>query len=271
MGVGRRRLLSGALVAAGGAVAGAAVTGLWPLFGPDRLPISGGYAPAGVARTWSPRGQVQVHWHVQTDHPLVALTFDDGPGPWTPMVLDALDRADAPATFFMVGERLAHAPELVRGRLDRHEVGNHTWAHRDLAQLDEAGVRDQLTRTHSTIQRLLGRTPSLMRPPWGHLGGSTLTVADELGYDVVMWSQQMREKQFEAHPAAQVRDIVDNAKSGHDRAGPRRRHSRPAGRAAADRRVHRRVPGPRAEAGHRLRVARRRPAGAARAVAQPGG
>ncbi|MFC4106005.1 polysaccharide deacetylase family protein [Micromonospora zhanjiangensis] len=227
MGVARRRLLGGALVAAGGAVVGGAATALWPLLGPDRLPISGGYAPAGVARTWSPRGQVQVHWHVPTDEPLVALTFDDGPGPWTPMVLDALDRADAPATFFMVGERLTRAPELVRGRLDRHEVGNHTWAHRDLAQLDEAGVRDQLTRTHDAIHRLLGRSPTLMRPPWGHLGGSTLTVVDELGYDVVMWSQQMRETMFQADPPAQVRDIVDNAKPGtivlaHDVGGPDR-------------------------------------------------
>ena len=214
MGIARRQLLTGGLLAAGGAATGAALTRFWP-FGPDRLPISGGYAPAGVARVWSPRGEVQVHWHVYTEQPLVALTFDDGPGPrWTPLVLDALDRADAPATFFVVGQRLAGHADLLRGRIDRHEIGNHTWAHRDLAELDEAGVRDQLSRTHEAMRRLLGRTPTLMRPPWGHLGGSTLTVADELGYDVVMWSQQMREELFRADPAAQVTDIVEHARPG---------------------------------------------------------
>lgn len=207
--------MTGALLATGGATAGAALTDLWPPFGPDRLPISGGYAPAGVARVWSQRGEVQVRWHVSTTQQLVALTFDDGPGPrWTPMVLDALDRADAPATFFVVGERLTRYADLLHGRIDRHEIGNHTWAHRDLAQLDEAGVRDQLTRNHQAIRRLTGRTPTLLRPPWGHLGGSTLTVADEMGYDVVMWSQQMREELFQSRPAAQVTDIVDNARPG---------------------------------------------------------
>ncbi|HEY0697964.1 MAG TPA: polysaccharide deacetylase family protein, partial [Micromonospora sp.] len=106
MGIDRRQFLGGALLAAAGAVAGSLVTGNWPIFGPDRLPIYGGYAPAGVARGWSDRGRVGAHWHVSTDQPLVALTFDDGPAPqWTPMVLDALDAAGAPATFFLVGER----------------------------------------------------------------------------------------------------------------------------------------------------------------------
>ncbi|MFB9236770.1 polysaccharide deacetylase family protein [Plantactinospora siamensis] len=215
MGIHRRQVVTGALLAAGGAAAGAAlVAPRWPL-GPDRLPISGGYAPAGVARVWSARGEVPVVWHVSTTEPLVALTFDDGPGPrWTPMVLDILDRAAAPATFMMVGERLTRYADLLRGRLGRHEVGNHTWAHRDLAELDEAGVRDQLERADEAIRRLLGRTPTLMRPPWGHLGGSTLTVADEFGYDVVMWSQQMREEMFQHDPPAQVTDIVDNARRG---------------------------------------------------------
>ena len=211
----RRDLLRTAVTFAGGASAAAAAPWISRLFGPDRLPIAGGYAPGGVERTWSPRGGVGVHWHVETDEPLVALTFDDGPGPkWTPTVLDALDRNDAPATFFMVGEHLTRYAGLVRGRLGRHEVGNHTWAHRDLAQLDEAGVRDQLGRTHDAIRRLTGRTATVMRPPWGHIAGSALEVADEMGYDVIMWSQQMHEVAYARNPPEQVKAIVGAVRPG---------------------------------------------------------
>ncbi|WP_345541291.1 polysaccharide deacetylase family protein [Phytohabitans rumicis] len=215
MGEDRRGLLRRALTVAAGISAGAALTRIPDLVTSDRLPLGGGYAPAGVASGWSPRGGLNVRWHVPTEQPFVALTFDDGPGPqWTPMVLDVLDRHRAPATFFVVGERLTRHEDLMRHRIGRHELGNHTWAHRDLGKLDEAGVRDQLLRTHVAIRRVAGYPPTLMRPPWGHLGGSTLVIADEFEYDVVMWSHQMREKRYAHNPPAQARDIVDNVQPG---------------------------------------------------------
>jgi len=228
MGENRRGLLRRGMTFAAGISLGAAITRIPELVKPDRLPLSGGYAPAGVAQGWSPRGGLTVRWHVPTDQPLVALTFDDGPGPqWTPMVLDVLDRHRAPATFFVVGERLTRHEDLVRHRIGRHELANHTWAHRDLGKLDETQVRDQLSRTHVAIRRVSGRTPTLMRPPWGHLGGSTLVVADEFGYDVVMWSHQMHEKRYAHNPPGQARDIVEKVGPGsivlaHD-IGPRHR------------------------------------------------
>jgi peptidoglycan/xylan/chitin deacetylase (PgdA/CDA1 family) len=59
-----------------------------------------------------------------------------------------------------------------------------------------------------------GESATLLRPPWGHLGGSTLVVAEEFGYDVVMWSHQMHEARYESDPPAQARDIVDNVGPG---------------------------------------------------------
>jgi peptidoglycan/xylan/chitin deacetylase (PgdA/CDA1 family) len=221
MGEDRRALLRRGLTFAGGVAAGLSVDRLSAEVGPDRLPLSGGYAPGGVASQRLPadpvqrRGATVVRWRVETDKPLVALTFDDGPGPkWTPMVLDTLDRHQARATFFVVGERLTRHEKLVRKRIARHELGNHTWAHHDLARLDEEQVRDQILRTHFAIKRVTGETTTLMRPPWGHLGGSTLVVAEEFGYDVVMWSHQMHEDRYRADPPAQARDIVDNVQPG---------------------------------------------------------
>ncbi len=211
----RRALLRGALLFGGGAAAGAAATRLPALLGPDRLPLSGGYAAAADVPSAVRNPGTEITYYVQTDEPVVAFTFDDGPGPlWTKMVLDTLDDYSIPATFFVVGRNLSAHADLVRGRLDRHEVGNHSWSHPDLAQLNLAEVRTQLTRTQEVVQRVTGRSPRLVRPPYGHIGGSTLLAADELGYDVVLWSHQMHETKYKANPAAQVRDIVDNVMPG---------------------------------------------------------
>ena len=210
----RRRLLAGGAIAAGStALAGTAAA---RLLGMDRLPLDGGYAPAGNALGWTPRGGVRCVWHVPTDLPLVALTFDDGPLPdWTPRVLDILDRLAVPATFFLVGEHVRKHPELVAaGRYDGHEVGNHTWSHTDLGRLDADEALSQLRAAHEEIAAQLGRTPRLLRPPWGHLGGSTLVAADLLGYDVVLWSQLMPERQYAGDPAGFVRRVVADARPG---------------------------------------------------------
>jgi peptidoglycan/xylan/chitin deacetylase (PgdA/CDA1 family) len=212
----RRAVLRGGLLAVAGAgigVLGASEIPRW--CGWDRPPLGGGYAAAADTPAAARHADVTVRYYAETAEPVVALTFDDGPGPrWTPMVLDTLEAAGVPATFFMVGRNLREHAGLVRGRLDNHEVGNHSWSHDDLATLDLAGVTAELTRTHEVIHEVTGRTPALMRPPYGHLGGSTLLAADSLGYDIVLWSQQMRERAFADDPDAQVRAIVDGVRPG---------------------------------------------------------
>ena len=137
MKVNRRAFLRGALLAGGGALAGVAATHAESWLGPQRLPLGGGYASAADQLAAVRHPGTSVTYYVQTDEPIVAFTFDDGPGPrWTGLVLDILDDFRIPATFFVVGSNLEHYRDLVRGRLDRHEVGNHSWSHPDLAKLD---------------------------------------------------------------------------------------------------------------------------------------
>ncbi len=215
MGVDRRALLRGGALTIAGVAAGVGAGRVPHWLGPDRQPIAGGYAAAADRSVSGGRGVAQVSWRGPTDQRRVALTFDDGPGPnYTPRVLDALDAADAPATFFLVGQRLVANRRLLAGRLDRHEIGNHTWTHADLAQLDYAAAHDQLRRTHDAIGRYLGRTPTLLRPPWGHLGGSALLAADALGYEVVLWSLAMRELAYAKNPAGQVAYIARSVQPG---------------------------------------------------------
>ncbi|MFI5930666.1 polysaccharide deacetylase family protein [Actinoplanes sp. NPDC051494] len=212
----RRAVMRAALFTGAGAAGGAVGMSKIPrLAGWDRPPLGGGYAAAADAPEVLLNPGVMVRYYVRTSEPVVAFTFDDGPGPqWTPMVLDTLDEARVPATFFMVGRHLATHEALVRGRLDRHEVGNHSWSHDDLATLDRPGVERELGRTHEEIERVTGRAPALLRPPYGHLGGSTVLAADAFGYDIALWSHQMRERRFRDDPDGQVRDIVDSVRPG---------------------------------------------------------
>jgi peptidoglycan-N-acetylglucosamine deacetylase len=223
--VSRRRLLTGGAVAAGGMLAGAGATTVPSAFA-QRLPIDGGYAPAGNPPSWTLRGQIRTVWHVPTTTNAVALTFDDGPLPnWTPRVLDVLADLAAPATFFLVGEHLRANRGLAR--YDGHEVGNHTWSHADLAMLDQGAALDQVRRCHDEIAAATGRAPRFLRPPWGHIGGSTLLAADTLGYDIVMWSQRMPENEYRVDPGAIVARVVGEARPGavllaHDVGNPDR-------------------------------------------------
>jgi peptidoglycan/xylan/chitin deacetylase (PgdA/CDA1 family) len=215
MGVDRRRFLRAGLIAAGGAAVGAAATMAPRLFPPHHLPFDGGYAAAADRPDYERDGEIKVTWYVQTTEPVVAFTFDDGPGPnWTSMVLDTLAEFQVPATFFMVGQHLAAHADLVKGRLDQHEVGNHSWSHPDLAMMDAPTAERQIGRTHDTIKKLTGRDAHLLRPPYGHLGGSTLMAADRLNYDLVLWSHQMHEDTYLHKPQGQVDEIVTNVQPG---------------------------------------------------------
>ncbi|MGC5018965.1 polysaccharide deacetylase family protein [Micromonospora sp. DT47] len=216
--VSRRTILAGAVAALGGA--GATLTGeigYDEATADSKLPFYGGYASTVHAdRCTPPRAsRVEVVWGVNTTRRLIALTFDDGPAPnWTPQILSILAEAGARATFFMVGRNARRHGHLVADRLAGHEVGNHTWAHRDLARMTYEESRAAISRAHDELTRLCGREPTLLRPPYGHLGGSTLLAANDLGYQVVLWNRQMLESQYTHDPAGLVDYVVGSCTPG---------------------------------------------------------
>ncbi|TDB84898.1 polysaccharide deacetylase family protein [Actinomadura sp. KC216] len=222
----RRKVIKGLGFAASGLALGSGISAA--------APRADGEAPAMAvpdAAPWRPEathGHVDVTWSVDTSQKLVALTFDDGPMPnWTPMVHDVLDAERVKATFFMVGERLVRNARLVHGRMDRHEAGNHTWGHVDLARLPHRDVCRQIHRAHAAIATITGREPRHLRPPFGRLGGATLSAAGELGYDVTIWSIKMLEKTYQHDPPKLVDYIVENTTPGtivlaHDTGKPDR-------------------------------------------------
>jgi peptidoglycan/xylan/chitin deacetylase (PgdA/CDA1 family) len=101
----------------------------------------------------------------------VWLTIDDGPDPrTTPAILDLLDRFDAKATFFLVGQKIMEAPDLVQTILDRgHSIGNHTQTHPQLHfwRLGPRRLRHEIERFEGTLANLNLPIPCLFRAPTG--------------------------------------------------------------------------------------------------------
>ncbi|GAA4730545.1 hypothetical protein GCM10023216_22900 [Isoptericola chiayiensis] len=119
----------------------------------------------------------------------VALTFDDGPVAETERLLRILERKDAPATFFMVGDNVAKNPDIARAVADAgHLVANHTWNHPQLTTLDDATVRDELRRTSDAIREATGTAPFLLRPPYGDVDARVRALATRTGLDVMTWN-----------------------------------------------------------------------------------
>ncbi|MFI5957388.1 polysaccharide deacetylase family protein [Cryptosporangium sp. NPDC051539] len=206
----RRARFTRRAVVLGGA-ASATAAGLGALAGRDLFPRSEGDRSARPSPFVGPVG-VQLIWRLSGVGRRTALTFDDGPDPrWTPRVLEVLAAHGARATFFMIGTHAARHPDLVRRVADAgHEIGNHTWSHRRIDQLDARRLREQLDRTQATLADLTGREPTLLRPPWGEIDAPGLLTAAQLGLRVVLWSDLVRG----AHPDHDLRRLLSEVQPG---------------------------------------------------------
>jgi peptidoglycan/xylan/chitin deacetylase (PgdA/CDA1 family) len=101
--------------------------------------------------------------------PMVALTFDDGPNlSYTPQLLDGLKERNIQATFFLIGENIDGAENLVlRMQQEGHLVGNHTYSHVQLTKLSETAARQEIEKTSNRIYEITGTYPQFLRPPYG--------------------------------------------------------------------------------------------------------
>ncbi len=151
--------------------------------------LAGDYAHTVAAG--QTRGGVNVWWSVDPQgEKVLALTFDDGPTKqFTPEVIDILDRYGVPATFFVIGELVERRPDTVRQLIEAgHEVANHTFDHFSAAIQSPAEVRASIERGADAVAAVTGERPRWFRPVKGHVTGSVLRAATDLGHDVALWS-----------------------------------------------------------------------------------
>ena len=159
-------------------------------------------------------------------HREIALTFDDGPGPYTPHVLAVLQREHVPATFFEVGilERYFNASTTAIAA-DGDVIGDHTEVHAPMSRLTAPAQRSQLLEQASAIKRYGASFPRLFRPPYGLWNATTLALLHRYRMLMVLWTVDTSDYRRPGIPAI-VDAAVDGARPGaiillHDAGGDR--------------------------------------------------
>jgi len=120
----------------------------------------------------------------------VCLTFDDGPSAeFTGQILDILREHEVPATFFVCGENVEKNPDVLRRIVaEGHAVGNHTFSHPFMFFKSRQRMADEIDRTQSTIERVIGFRPNIFRPPFGSRWFGLVPTLSERGMRLVQWS-----------------------------------------------------------------------------------
>jgi peptidoglycan-N-acetylglucosamine deacetylase len=149
-------------------------------------------------------------WLAGHQHREIALTFDDGPGPYTPQVLGVLEREDAPGTFFEIGEEDRYFGAAT-SQLVAHDlpIGDHTFSHPQLPSLSEADQRSQILDETKAIGRYGAPFPRLFRPPYGSWNKTTLALTQQYHMLTVLWTVDTSDWQ---RPG--VQSIIHTAVSG---------------------------------------------------------
>ena len=141
-----------------------------------------------VKCTFSKKGKLKSKGDVNIDasKPMVALTFDDGPGERTGELLAQLEKYNAHATFFMQGKNIPGKEDFVKKMKEIGcELGNHSYDHPQLTKLSADKIANQIGTTNDLIQQAAGSTATVMRPPYGAIND---TVRSSVGLPMILWS-----------------------------------------------------------------------------------
>jgi len=136
-----------------------------------------------------------------------ALTFDDGPSPYTVRLARVLRRGHARATFFVIGSRVSLFADGARAAARVGVLENHTWSHPHLRGLSLADARRELVETQRAVGRAVGSAPRLFRPPFDEADPEHDLLARELNLLDIRWSVDSGDSRLGTTPAAVIRTV----------------------------------------------------------------
>ena len=118
---------------------------------------------------------------------MVAITFDDGPHlKNTDDIVNIFSKYNAHATFFMLGSNVVKYPDVVKRVYDAgHEIGIHTWNHKELTKLSSDEVKNEVNNTATEIEKITGKRPTLVRPPYGSINEN---VKNSIDNPLILWN-----------------------------------------------------------------------------------
>ena len=151
---------------------------------------------------------------IDPDKPMIALTFDDGPGPGTRRILRALESVDGRATFCMVGDRVNDYAQTARMVAEQgSEIATHTLSHPNLAKLSAGEVRAELEQSIAAIEQVTGVRPGVLRPPYGSISEDVQQICREMGVVIANWNVDTEDWRVRDADAI-LNHVLDNARDG---------------------------------------------------------
>lgn len=144
----------------------------------------------------------------------IALSFDGGPSPYTPQVLDVLRDFHAHATFFVLGQNVPGRSRLLgRMLISGDEIGNGTWTGSHAAAIGDSALEQELRRTDAEIEAAVPFRPCLTRPPYREGVDRMARLGLGLNLTTALWSIDPRDRALRS-PAEIARRVVSQARPG---------------------------------------------------------
>lgn len=162
-------------------------------------------------------------WQIPNAENKIYLTFDDGPIPEiTEFVLDELNKHNAKATFFCIGDNIRKHPNIYTKIIENnHSVGNHTFNHlkgwnTSLEEyLENTNLcEEQFAKSSNLEPQTLNLKPNLFRPPYGRITASQAKALRKLGYKIIMWNVLSVDYSQSISPEKCIENVLKNTKSG---------------------------------------------------------
>ena len=181
-------------------------------FGEDEKRVTGTQVISGNTYYFQADGKFDnTKNKVNPNRPMVALTFDDGPGPFTMELLELLEQHESRASFFMVGYNVKKYPDVIRKMKDMGcEIGNHSTNHKRLGGQAAPVISAEIQTTQNYLTEILGHGATLFRPPYGSADAVVQATAK---LPLAMWSIDPRD--WESKNPIAIRDhIMKQVKDG---------------------------------------------------------
>ena len=127
-----------------------------------------------------------VYKNLSITKPTIALTFDDGPSKYTKQIVELVNKYNARATFFILGNKVKNYEETLKYVLSNgNELGNHSYNHKDLTKLSKEDLYNQIDMTNQVVKDTLNYDIKLLRPTYGSI---TKNLQKKIEMDIILWN-----------------------------------------------------------------------------------